>query len=121
MKLKRFNESSDEDQNLDIIRDAFYNITDTYPLEVTFNLFRNRGYLNIDKVSTNDNDYTINLSFKVENKYKHLELLENLIKQCNISVSYLKSDFTLCDLSVVTYSDRNIRKQSISIRLSKIK
>ncbi len=111
MKLKRFNESTIIDSNKEIIRDAFYNITDKYPLHVTFS--------DIESLY-NGNKYIINISYKNEYYSTYNEdNLNDIIKQDNfvldlhnmilISLRYLKNDFK--------FSSLNIYQQSISIIL----
>ncbi len=96
MKLIRFNESSDT--IIEDIRDAFYTITDEYPLDVKFNI-----------VKTADR-YIVEIEFKIEGSFgdidlalKQLNFMQDITNKCKIAISYLSNSITF-DKFIIDYS-----------------
>ncbi len=96
MKLRKFNESLNEDPNIGIIRDAFYNITDNYP----------DTHLLIKKDDT-FNWYVVNLIIKCDMKNVSIKIktFKDIINAFESSLKYLEINFTIDDFEVMYYSE----------------
>ncbi len=106
--LKRFNENKEEDI-FEIVRDAFYNITDAYPLDITINLEKwymiasgkaegcfvedksNETFDNafiLVEITKNIKEYTL-----IDEAIKSFTIINDIIIKSKVSINYLKDDF----------------------------
>ncbi len=132
MKLRKFNESKSVDEKKEIIRDAFYNITDTYSLNVSLEI---DPFLPIESQIKNSPSYNkllydVNIFLhpkknkhikeyicheNVKDFEDHINFINDLSTKCSQSLAYLKQDFDLINISLNNDSIRIKLKDKINI------
>ncbi len=99
-KFRVFNESKDQD-NLNIIREAFYSLTDAYPLNITVNVVET----SIGTSFNNNIGWDDEFNYKIKIDYKNIKDLNHkeVENKINSIINYLKIDGFILGYTKYTY------------------
>ncbi len=101
MRLKRFNESN-LDEYIDIIKDAFYVVTDEFPLDIDqFDVsHRSVGYSVLIAINTTEEYTDLNIFKKQQN------LISNISDKCLIAINRISNDLDFKKIYVIKNHSR---------------